>query len=54
LQAITWYLSRRERADYTTRQELTGAASAPLELSGSEVLALFRQAAAALPDDDDA
>ena len=55
LTAATWWLSHRERDDYTTRQEVTGKDGAPLELSASEALGIFRQIASANPisEDDD-
>lgn len=36
LQAATWWLSHRERADYSTRAEVTGADGGAIELSADE------------------
>ena len=57
LQAATWWLSHRERDDYTTRSEVTGKDGASLELSASEALSIFRDLAKTYPtevvDDDE-
>lgn len=50
-QMATWWLSHRERDDYTTRSEITGRDGAPLELSSTEALNLFRDLAKAYPVD---
>lgn len=49
LTAATWWLSHRERDDYTTRSEVTGKDGAPLELSAGDALAIFRDLAKTYP-----
>jgi hypothetical protein len=46
LTAATWWLSHRERDEYTTRSEITGKDGAPLDLSAADALAIFRELAA--------
>jgi hypothetical protein len=54
-QMATWWLSHRERDDYTTRAEITGRDGESVGLSSAEALAMFREIAKAnpLPIDDD-
>ncbi len=53
LTAATWWLSHRERDDYTVRSEVTGKDGAPIELSASEALSIFRDLAKAYPTPTD-
>ena len=44
LRAAMFWLSNREREDYTTRAEVTGAEGTPLGVSAGDVLSIFRRA----------
>lgn len=56
LQAATWWLSHRERDDYTTRAEITGKDGGAIELDAGEawsaILQLAGREAEAVEDDD--
>jgi hypothetical protein len=56
LQAATWWLSHRERQDYTLRTEVTGPDGGPIEMTADEAFANLLGLVADPPDereDDD-